>query len=294
MNRSRTHGRPRWRRAVVACVLFCALAGCDSRQELTRVDSEKEANRILVEIEARGVSNATKEEKTAQRKTAWSITVPPDELSLARAILVQCDLPRDTHSGFSELAASSALIPTKGEERAKLIYATSGELARTFETYDRVISARVHIVVPEQEIFSHEAATRPSATSAMVLIKYTPLPAPADGKPRPAVAGFADAPVSADEVKQMVARSVEGLATDNVYVSFTRSVSTPQRIPPTVAAATSAPAKTGATESTSTPADKSLLMQLFGATVLFGLIAIVLTALLVREKRRQRLMASHA
>jgi hypothetical protein len=71
-------------------------------------------------------------------------------------------------------------------------------------------------------------------------------------------------------------------------------VSTPQRIPPTVAAATSAPAKTGATESTSTPADKSLLMQLFGATVLFGLIAIVLTALLVREKRRQRLMASHA
>jgi type III secretion protein J len=276
----------RSRLAAVACVVFCALAGCDSRQELTRVDSEKEANRILVEIEARGVSNAAKEEKSAQRKTAWSIVVPADQLSLARTILVQCDLPRDTHSGFSDLATSGSLIPTKGEERAKLIYATSGELARTFETYDRVVSARVHIVVPEQDSFSHEAATKPAATSAMVLIKYTPLTPTTESRPRPAGAGFADAPVTAEDVKQMVARSVEGLSVDNVYVTFTRATVTPPTPPPVIAAATNSEPKT---DSASPNPDKNLLMQLYGATALFGLIAIILTALLVREKRRQRL-----
>jgi len=273
-----------------ACLALCALAGCDQRQELTRVDSEKEANRILVEIEARGVSNAAKEEKSAQRKTVWSIVVPPDQLSLARTILVQCDLPRDTHSGFSDVATSGSLIPTKGEERAKFIYATSGELARTFETYDRVVSARVHIVVPEQDEFSHEPTTRPSATSAMVLIKYTPLTPTTDNRPRPAGSGFSDAPVTAEDVKQMVARSVEGLSAENVYVTFTRASVTPPTPPPVVAAAT--PAKTtdeSKDASSPAPADKNLLMQLYGAVALFGLIAIILTALLVREKRKQRL-----
>ncbi len=281
----------RSRLAGLACLALCALTGCDQRQELTRVDSEKEANRILVEIEARGVSNAAKEEKSAQRKTVWSIVVPPDQLSLARTILVQCDLPRDTHSGFADVTAGGSLIPTKGEERAKIIYATSGELARTFETYDRVVSARVHIVVPEQDVFSRDATTRPAATSAMVLIKYTPLTPATDSRPRPAGSGFSDAPVTAEDVKQMVARSVEGLSADNVYVTFTRATVTPPTPPPVTAAASpTATAKPDANQSTeSAPADKNLLMQLYGAVALFGLIAIILTALLVREKRKQRL-----
>ena len=280
----------RSRLAGLACLALCALTGCDQRQELTRVDSEKEANRILVEIEARGVTNAAKEEKSAQRKTLWSIVVPPDQLSLARTILVQCDLPRDTHSGFSDVAASGSLIPTKGEERAKLIYATSGELARTFETYDRVVSARVHIVVPEQDAFSQGATTRPVPTSAMVLIKYTSLNPTTDNRSRPG-AGFSDAPVTAEDVKQMVARSVEGLTADNVYVTFTRSNVTQPIAPPVTAAAATPNTKTESKEpaAESTPADKNLLMQLYGAVALFGLIAIILTALLVKEKRKQRL-----
>jgi type III secretion system YscJ/HrcJ family lipoprotein len=299
----------------LACVLLLAAGGCDkAAEELTKVDSEKEANRILVELEARGIKQAQKVEKAEQRKTAWSITVPAADLSAARTILVQCDLPRESHSGFSQMAESTSLIPTKSEERAKLIAALSGELERTFETYDRVTSARVHIVLPEKDPLAREATTRPSG-SAMVLIKYTPLATEeaADGgsggadrtaavasigstgsagaKKQPS---YADAPVGMEEVQQMVARSVEGLTPQNVFVTFTKSAPrAPMAVASAVAAVTPGNGDNGTAAGTtasagSGPADKKLMIQLFGAVAAFGLIAILLTVMLVREKKKQR------
>jgi type III secretory pathway lipoprotein EscJ len=290
--------------------------GCDqsnTQQELTKVDSEKEANRVLVELEAHGIKQAQKVEKSEQRKVAFSITVPASELSAARSILVQCDLPREPHGGFASIAESSSLIPTKNEERAKLIHALSGELERTFETYDRVVSARVHIVLPEKDpLASREATTKPTA-SAMVLIKYTSPPATTSDGGESSVAStadtvapngkssYADAPVQVQEVQQMVARSVEGLTPPNVFVTFTRSAARPvvAATATTIASAngtpTTGPADSGAGGgATSTPADKKLMMQLFGAVAVFGLIAILLTAMLVREKRKQRALPASA
>jgi type III secretion system YscJ/HrcJ family lipoprotein len=296
---------------VLLCLCLLPLGGCDqAAEELTKVDSEKEANRILVELEARGIKQAQKVEKAEQRKTTWSITVPSAELSNARNILVQCDLPRESHSGFSQMAESTSLIPTKSEERAKLIAALSGELERTFETYDRVTSARVHIVLPERDPLAREATTKPTA-SAMVLIKYTPLAteetaesgadrtaavasigsAGAAGSKKP----YADAPVAMEEVQQMVARSVEGLTQQNVFVTFTKSA---PRAPVAVASAVTPAGNgdSGTTAAAATPAgtaaDKKLMIQLFGAVAVFGLIAILLTVMLVREKKKARGVAA--
>src|SRR4051812_4970338 len=199
---------------------FVLLAGCDSKSpaELVRVDSEKEANRVLVELESRGIKQAQKVEKSEQRKTLWSITVLPADLAAARNILIQCDLPRDHHGGLAAMAESSSLIPTKNEERAKFIHAMSGELERTFETYDRVVSARVHIAIPDKDPLAGGATTRPTA-SALVLIKYLPR-ADAPGAARPTAAGAVpfDVPVTPDEAQKMVARSIEGLTPENVFV----------------------------------------------------------------------------
>jgi type III secretion protein J len=286
--------------------LVFLVGGCDSRtapQELARVDSEKEANRILVELEARGIKEAAKVEKAEQRKTAWSITVPQTELSAARNVLVQCDLPRETHGGFSAMAESSSLIPTKSEERAKLINALSGELERTFETYDRVVSARVHIVLPEKDPLSRSDATTKPTASAMVLIKYTPLPTVDAGNDKTAVASaadpplgvgskpnYADAPVGMEEVQQMVARSIEGLTPQNVFVTYTRSA--PRTIlASAVPAAAASPTTMPSSVVGATVADKKLMMQLFGAVAVFGLVAILLTVMLVREKRKGRAAA---
>ena len=120
---------------------------------------QKEANRILVELESRGITPAQEVENRNSEKTLWSITVFPADLAAARTVLVECDLPREKHAGFAAMAESSSLIPSKGEERAKLI-ALSGELERTFETYDRVVSTRVHIVLPEKELLAVDRTDR--------------------------------------------------------------------------------------------------------------------------------------
>ena len=292
------------RQTQAAFLLLCTLllgacAGCEKREELTRVDSEKEANRILVELAERGIPDAGTEEKAAQRKTAYAITVPKEQLIKARAILVQCDLPRDSHGGFNTLVEGGGLIPTKTEERAKLMYAMAGELERTLETIDRVVSARVHIVLPERDVMQRDTKGRPTP-SAMVLIKYTPVaPAAATGTksgksasrapvdaattaPSALPAEFPDAPVRPEEVQQMVSKSVEGLTPEDVFVTYTRSVG---RQVPEPAAATAAAA---ASPAPSSGEGRPLMLQLFAATAVFGLAAMVMTALLVREKRRNR------
>ena len=299
-----------WGRLGCACgLLLCFLsAGCDSREELTHVDTDKEATRILVELSRNGIAQPDKVEKKEQRKTAYGITVPRAELARAREVLLHADLPRESHGGYKGMIEQGGLIPTKTEERAKLMYAMAEELARTFETYDRVVSARVHIVLPEKDPLMRDATTRPTAT-AMVLIKYT---APPDATATTADAGtdagaqpaasvtppatqavsrggardeFADAPVQPEEVRQMVARSVEGLTPASVFVAYSRSAS----ISPTAAAATTG--GTAAPTATAGVVDRGLLIKLLAAVALFGVISIFLTAMLVREKRRQRLHA---
>src|SRR5207248_999284 len=99
---------------------------------------------------------------------------------------------------------------------------------------------------------------------------------------------FVDAPVAMEEVQQMVARSIEGLTPPNVFVTYTRSA--PRTV---LAVASEKPTATPTTEptgvaGTASPADKKLMMQLFGAVAVFGLVAILLTAMLVREKRKQK------
>jgi len=309
------HGAPRTGKTsrgplFVLCALILGFSsGCDSRSELTRVDSEKEANLILVELAERGVPDASTEEKAVQRKTSYSITVPKDSLAKARAILVQCDLPRDNHGGFGALVEGGGLIPTKSEERAKFMYAMAGELERTLETIDRVVSARVHIVLPERDVMQRDTRNRPNA-SAMVLIKYTPVTA---GETRPArksplglyedtpatnpgalPAEFADAPVQPDQIQQMVSKSVEGLTPSDVFVTYTKSVGRQVPEPRTAVASTpAASAGTAASPAVTSGggADRQLLVQLFAATAVFGLAAVVMTALLVREKRKNRTTA---
>jgi type III secretion system YscJ/HrcJ family lipoprotein len=307
------HGAPRVGKTprgalFLLCVALLGFSsGCDSRSELTRVDSEKEANLILVELAERGVPDAGTEEKSVQRKTSFAITVPKDKLAKARAILVQCDLPRDNHGGFGALVEGGGLIPTKSEERAKFMYAMAGELERTLETIDRVVSARVHIVLPERDVMQRDTKNRPNA-SAMVLIKYTPVMA-AESKPAkksplglyedtPATnpnglpAEFADAPVQPEQIQQMVAKSVEGLTPSDVFVTYTRSVGRQVAETKTAVAAAPVSSSGGSTSSAVTSgADHQLLVQLFAATAVFGLAAVVMTALLVREKRRNRTTA---
>ena len=94
-------------------------------------------------------------------------------------ILVKLDLPREERGGLQEMVGSAGLIPTRADERARLMYALSGELEKTIETYDRVVLARVHVVIPDTDMSLSADPAKGAKPSATVVIKYTVTEVPA-------------------------------------------------------------------------------------------------------------------
>lgn len=236
-----------------------ALVGC-GQEDLVHVDTEKQANEILVELAARQITQARKQPQAQQRATVWKVTVPGSDLLRAREILFQLDLPRQSQGGYERMLSTTGLIPTKTDERARLMYAMSGELERTFELYQDVVRARVHVVLPEDQPMSGSHAKTVSPT-AMVLIQHVQNSDAADSMAVPIQS----------QVQQMVAKSVEGLVADQVMVSYTTARQGNLSI-----------------DLPSKPIWTDPRLHLLVGTVVLGVLSIVLIVLLVREKAKHR------
>jgi type III secretion protein J len=278
------------------------LAGCGEKKEepanLVEVQTEREANEVLVELVNHNIKDGSKSSVERQRKLVWTVTVPKSQLDPARRILVELNLPREDRGGFEELIANAGLIPTRTDERAKLMRAMAAELERTFQLYDGVIRARVHIVLPDRDALDRESAKNAVGT-ATVLLKYkstVPMafPKPATRPTIPASIGAAipadiafdyepiDRPIPIELVRQMVARGAEGVEPSSVVVAYApvhvKSYEIAAPITPTIAAVS------GPTTRPSSSND--LVLRLGIAAVVFGLSAIVLVFMLVHEKRK--------
>lgn len=167
---------------------------------------ESEANNILVVLERSNIS-ATKIKEEGGRELTWAISVPKGSAGRAMELLVANNLPAHREKGLNETFGEPGMIPTATEEKARLLSAHQGELARTLASIDGVLSARVHLNTPEQSDLD-DKAKRPMP-SASVLIKYR-VAKGADGKP----------PVRAEQVQQLISRSVQDLTSENVAVVF--------------------------------------------------------------------------
>ncbi len=192
------------RGTVFSVALFClvllmclALSSCGGT-ELASGLNENEAQEALVTLQQYGVA-AEKVRFGEGKDATWSLMVPTSQMTMAGQILEQYELPRKRPSGFSEVFSQAGLIPTAMEEKAKYLLALQGELSRTFETVDRVVSARVHIVLPENNPLAEEQSAKATAS---VFIKYR-------GE---------NLPLTPEEIKQMVSHSVDGLEPDQVAV----------------------------------------------------------------------------
>ena len=84
-------------------------------------------------------------------------------------LLRSLGLPRDRRHGFAEVYGQPSLIPTPSEERARYLEALGGEIERTLETADGVVSARVHLVLEETDPLAVEAKPRTAARAAVLL-----------------------------------------------------------------------------------------------------------------------------
>lgn len=187
---------------LIAVVIFAlSLVACS--QVINQGLSEEQANEILVVLERNGIQ-ASKATQEGGETVAFNISVPKRDAARAMQILRENDLPQQQAKGFNEVFAKTSLIPTAMEEKAMYLQAVCGELAKTIEAINGVVDARVHVVLPETDILKQELQG-PTTPKAAVLIKYK-------------VRRNGEMPYKPDDIRRLVANSIEALKPDDVTV----------------------------------------------------------------------------
>jgi len=169
---------------------------------------ESAANELLSALERGGVG-ATKGK--SEGGEGFAVSVAKGDIARALELMRSQGLPRGRRAGFGETYKQASLVPTATEERARFVDALTGELERTLEVVDGVVSARVHLVLPEMDPMSMDPKPRVPAQAA-ILIKARV------GQPPP---------ISEADVRKLVAGSVPSLAPEKVAVVVTPAPESP-------------------------------------------------------------------
>ncbi len=173
-------------RFLAAVALAFALAGCQT--ELYSNLSEDEANQMLATLMAKGVPTT----KTAKGKDGFTLSVDDRDILRAIAVLKDGGFPRDTRESIGKVFQKSGIISSPFEERVRYTYALGEEVAKTLSQIDGVITARVHIVLPE----SPQLGQPLKPSSAAVFIKHQP---------------GVDLDFFVPQIRRLVSSAVEGL-----------------------------------------------------------------------------------
>jgi type III secretion protein J len=159
---------------------------------------EPTANRVVAALGRNGV--AADKQRDPDNEGRFSVDVGRGDASFALSVMAREELPRALAPGLTESLGQTSFIPSRSDERARLLVGTATELERSLLGVDGVISARVHLAVPVSDPLDAAAPAQP--TTASVLIKH----------------GGLLPPISPEDVSQLVAGAVQGLAADHVTV----------------------------------------------------------------------------
>ena len=138
----------RWLQRAVAMLSPCGLAflaACTGKVDLLTGITEPEGNEALSALLDVGI-DADKQ----VTKDGTIVRVPATEVGRALDTLSALGLPRERFDGMGEIFRKEGLVSSPLEERARYIYALSQELANTLTQVDGVLTARVHVVLPER------------------------------------------------------------------------------------------------------------------------------------------------
>lgn len=91
------------------------------------------------------------------------IMVGDTEVGRARMLLAEAGLPNGGSMGYEIFDKQSGFGTTNAVQNINALRALEGELSRTISTLDPVRSARVHLVLPQRELFARE--NRPASAS---------------------------------------------------------------------------------------------------------------------------------
>jgi len=173
-----------------ACLL---VSGC--KLDLYTKLSERDANEMLSVLMMNGID--------VQKKYAGDdgVNLLVEQGDLARAIEILKDngFPREEKESLGKVFQKSGIMSSPFEERVRYIYALEEGVSKTLSEIDGVLSARVHIVIPDES--NYGKTVKPS--SAAVFIKH-----------RRGV----DLDFFTPQIRRLVSNAIEGVDYENVTV----------------------------------------------------------------------------
>lgn len=144
--------------AAVLTAFFLYVAGVISEPPKTILYSgldPRAAAQVTAKLDAMNV-------KYDAKGNGGTILVPADQVVKLRMELASENLPA-AGTGYEIFDKSDSFGTTAFVQNINKLRAMEGELARSIETIDGIDSARVHLVIPERQLFSHDDQT-PSAS----------------------------------------------------------------------------------------------------------------------------------
>lgn len=97
------------------------------------------------------------------------ILATEDDIGKARMLLAEAGLPNGGSMGYEIFDEQSGFGTTSFVQNVNMVRALEGELARTISSLENIRSARVHLVLPQRELFSRES--RPSSASVFLGVR---------------------------------------------------------------------------------------------------------------------------
>ncbi|SEM58883.1 type III secretion protein J [Bosea lupini] len=183
------------RRSRILALLCCAalLTGC--KVDLYTNLDEPQANEMVAILLQSGIPAG----RSVQKGGRLTVTVEEARFADAVTILSRSGLPRQEFQTLGDVFKKDGLVSSPVQDRARMIFALSQELSRTVAAIDGVLTARVHLVLPENDALRQNLLP----SSAAVFIRHDPKIA-IDGK--------------LASIKMLIANGVAGLSYDRVSV----------------------------------------------------------------------------
>ncbi len=122
--------------------------------------SLRDSSQVVKELERAGVPYELKFDGTV-------VQVPSDQVAKLRMSLAEQGLPKGGGVGYEIFDKSEALGTTSFVQNINHLRAMEGELSRSIVEIDKVSSARVHLVMPERQLFSKDK----QETTASIVLK---------------------------------------------------------------------------------------------------------------------------
>lgn len=260
-------------------LVLLVLVSC-SKTELYHNLTEDEVNEILVVLQENNIS-ASKKKEIVQNEVTWTVAVDAKDLSKARAILVERNLPRRKQRDISDVYGKDALIETEGQQKAKFIIGMRGNVINALRKNPDVIDADVIVNMPDKDEFGSDDPAQKKRPTAALIIKIRPT-------------AEAQATLTEAKLQRVVASAIPDLDPRDVtviisYVGGTPATGMPGQAPPVITAggattspaiAPSRPANTVTVAGVEVASESSNRLKIY-LGVFLGLLALLSIALIV-------------